>query len=274
LFTADDQTNMLETDQVALAFDSISERFDSELENDITRHIRKTIYQVIEGLVQPGAAVLDINCGTGIDAIALEGRGYMVTGLDISSGMINQARRKAQQERGGGIRFIEGSFERLTEFVDRPVNLVLSNFAGLNCTNNIAGVAKEISCVTVPGGFFLGVVMPRFSVWESLSYAVRGDWKGIFRRMGTATPATGFRDGTFDVSYHSPSTFIRAFQPWFSVKRLVGISILSPTPQSMSFYRAYPRLARWLQKLDAIVGPLPLFRSIGDHYLIVFQRKL
>jgi ubiquinone/menaquinone biosynthesis C-methylase UbiE len=264
---------MLDSLPVAEAFDGISEIFDRELENDITRQIRDKIYQMIEGIVQPGASVLDINCGTGIDAIALERRGYLVTGIDISPKMINRARGKALQEDSHNIRFVHGSFERLSELIDQPVDLVLSNFAGLNCTDNISGVAEELSRVIWPRGFFLGVVMPRFSLWESLSYAIRGEWKMSIRRLAKKTVATGFGDSAFVVHYHAPSSFVRAFQPWFEVKRLIGISILAPTPQSMSFYRAHPRLVKWLEKLDMILGPFPLCRSIGDHYIIILQRK-
>jgi ubiquinone/menaquinone biosynthesis C-methylase UbiE len=270
---ASHRTNRADALLVSEAFDNIAASFESDLENDITRRIRKTIYQIIQGLVQPGSSILDINCGTGIDAIALEQYGYLVTGVDISPKMINQAKGNALQVQCHGICFIHGSFEQLSELIDHPVDLALSNFAGLNCTNNLPGVAEELSRIISPQGYVLGVVMPRFSIWESLSYALRGEWKRSIRRLSEKTAATGFQDKTFRVHYHSTSSFVRAFRPWFDVKSLIGISILSPTPQSMSFYRTHPRLVKWLEKLDTILGHLPVFRSIGDHYIIILQRK-
>lgn len=44
----------------------------------------------------PGARLLDIGCGTGRHAIELARRGFAVTGIDISSGMLGQAFQKAK----------------------------------------------------------------------------------------------------------------------------------------------------------------------------------
>jgi len=258
---------------VAAAFDTIAERFDEELENNITRRIRGRIYSTIEDLVRPGASVLDMNCGTGIDAIALSLRGYDVTGIDISSKMVQQARRKASRARLHGIRFLIGSFEGISELVDPPFDLVLSNFGGLNCTGNLSAVALEVARVIAPSGFLLAVVMPPFSLWESLSYAVRGQWGSVMRRLRSQATATGFDGKTFIVHYYAPTSSVQAFRPWFDVKRITGICALAPTPQSSSFARRHPKLTRGLETLDSLIGGLPLVRSIGDHYMIVLERR-
>lgn len=44
----------------------------------------------------PGASVLDVGCGTGRHAIELARKGYRVTGIDLSPGMLERAREKAQ----------------------------------------------------------------------------------------------------------------------------------------------------------------------------------
>ena len=44
----------------------------------------------------PGASVLDIGCGTGRHSVELARRGFKVTGIDISSGMLEQARKRAE----------------------------------------------------------------------------------------------------------------------------------------------------------------------------------
>ncbi len=64
-------------------------------------YTHNTIHEVdflIEHLgLAPGQSILDLGCGTGRHAIELARRGYAVTGLDLSAGMLAQARAKALQ---------------------------------------------------------------------------------------------------------------------------------------------------------------------------------
>jgi hypothetical protein len=115
--------------------------------------------------------------------------------------------------------------------------------------------------------------MPPFSLRESFSYAIRGKWKDAVRRLRFRARATGFNDRAFTVYYHSPHSLARVFRPSFDLKQITGISLLGPAPQSTSFVRRHPKLARRLESLDEIVGDLPIIRSMGDHYMIVLRRR-
>jgi tellurite methyltransferase len=53
---------------------------------------------LIESLV-PGKRALDIACGEGRNSLFLAGRGFVVTGLDISERGLAKARRRAAEER-------------------------------------------------------------------------------------------------------------------------------------------------------------------------------
>ena len=60
----------------------------------------------------PGAAVLDVGCGTGIVARRLAGDGRRVVGLDATAAMLEVARAAARRE-GLAIEWREGAAERL-----------------------------------------------------------------------------------------------------------------------------------------------------------------
>src|SRR5262245_45466683 len=70
----------------------------------IDRPVRKECTTIVAWLVDrdvlPGAAVLDAGCGTGRYAIELARRGYNVHGLDLSSELVDVARREAGAANG------------------------------------------------------------------------------------------------------------------------------------------------------------------------------
>ncbi|MHC1770014.1 MAG: class I SAM-dependent methyltransferase [Verrucomicrobiia bacterium] len=67
------------------------------LQNCFTKNTIAEVNFLIEALsLSAGASVLDVGCGTGRHAIELARRGYRVTGVDISAGMLEQAKKEAQ----------------------------------------------------------------------------------------------------------------------------------------------------------------------------------
>jgi 2-polyprenyl-3-methyl-5-hydroxy-6-metoxy-1,4-benzoquinol methylase len=56
--------------------------------------------------IVPGSSILDVGCGTGRHSIEFARRGYPVTGVDLSEGMLSVARRNAETA-GVEIRWIQ-----------------------------------------------------------------------------------------------------------------------------------------------------------------------
>lgn len=67
------------------------------LRNPFTRYTLAEVRFLTElfGLA-PGAAILDMGCGTGRHAVELARLGYRITGVDLSEGMLEQARLAAK----------------------------------------------------------------------------------------------------------------------------------------------------------------------------------
>jgi len=68
------------------------------MNNGFTKNTSSEVDFVIEELkLSEGSHILDIGCGTGRHSIELAKRGYKVTGVDLSSGMLAEARKAAAE---------------------------------------------------------------------------------------------------------------------------------------------------------------------------------
>jgi ubiquinone/menaquinone biosynthesis C-methylase UbiE len=99
--------------------------------------------------LEPGARVLDIACGTGNVTIPLARRGVMVTGLDMTPRLLEEARARATSE-GLHIRFDEGVAEMLP-YPDASFDVVVSMF-GIMFSPLPETVASEMARVLRTGG--------------------------------------------------------------------------------------------------------------------------
>lgn len=257
---------------MASAFGSLAREYDETFDpNVVITRLRKDLYGTITNLVNPPASILDINCGTGTDALCLSARGYSVLGVDISEEMIAEATKKSAVNPNA--QFIRTSYDDMDSLPDKRFDLVLSNFGGLNCTSDLERVGEHVARRLKPKGYFIAVLMPSFSLWETCAYAARGQLKQAFRRLRRRGTKTEINGNAFTVYYFNPRTATRQFANHFVVREIYAWNIFTPPPHAWRVATTFPRITAQLQKLDDIVGHLPIFRSIGDHYVMVLEKR-
>jgi SAM-dependent methyltransferase len=106
--------------------------------------------EFVAGLGVPaGARVLDIACGTGNLSIPLARQGAIVTGVDIASNLIAQARDRAKAE-GLNVTFDEGDAEQLP-YEAASFDAVVSMFGAMFAPRPEL-VVEEMARVLKPGG--------------------------------------------------------------------------------------------------------------------------
>ncbi|MCO8244011.1 MULTISPECIES: class I SAM-dependent methyltransferase [unclassified Haladaptatus] len=107
----------------------------------------------------PGAddVVLDLGTGTGAIALALAPDAKRVIGRDISEGMMDEARTKAEENDIGNVEFGEGRFRDPN--VGEDIDIVVSNFAMHHLSDEEKSEAIEAIAELGPRKFVLGDVM-------------------------------------------------------------------------------------------------------------------
>src|SRR5215208_956644 len=99
--------------------------------------------------IEPGTRILDVACGAGQTAIPMSRAGAKVTGVDIATNLIEQARARARAEHLD-VRFEEGDAEMLP-YPDGSFDIVLS-LIGAMFAPRPELVAAELKRVCRPGG--------------------------------------------------------------------------------------------------------------------------
>jgi hypothetical protein len=115
------------------------------------------------------------------------------------------------------------------------------------------------------------VIMPRISPWE-LIMALKGKFKTAFRRFKKSTPA--HVEGVhFSVYYYNPGYVIKRLKNDFNVLTLRGAYFAVPPDFYHNFVERYPKMYRFLKRVESRLGMVFPFTHCCDHYLITLQKK-
>src|SRR5207245_9799196 len=105
-----DPSAAMNTQQLAdtqQAFDAVAAEYDGPLGNNaLVQGLRLRTLKAVLRAVPPGAALLDLGCGTGIDRLCLRQRGYRVVAIDWWPAVVGRAR--GQVTRGAGVWGVTG----------------------------------------------------------------------------------------------------------------------------------------------------------------------
>jgi SAM-dependent methyltransferase len=99
----------------------------------------------------PGMKVLDLGCGDGTTALPEARLGADVTGVDISSNLVEAGNRRAKEQGLANCRFQEGDACNLQDLQDDSFDLTVSIFGAMFAPKPY-DVAREMVRVTKPGG--------------------------------------------------------------------------------------------------------------------------
>ncbi|MGI6551769.1 MAG: class I SAM-dependent methyltransferase [Bacillota bacterium] len=172
---------------MAEIFDHIAHEYDdwykTPLGATVDRVERELVWEMLDP--QPGQELLDLGCGTGLYAIDLARQGLRVTGLDISSAMLEKAREKSRQL-GLDINFIQGDATCLP-FADQTFDSILSVTAFEFITEPEKFLREALRVVKIGGKVVIGVIGGD-SPWSAMYEEKARKGHPIFKHAKFYTP--------------------------------------------------------------------------------------
>jgi len=258
------------------AFNRQSAVFDKIYAENITvSYKRKRVRNHVLKLIKPGSNILELNAGTGDDAVFFAQQGHTVHATDIAGDMQDKLRIKVQQCNVSNLISTEiCSYTQLENLQNKgPYDLIFSNFGGLNCTGDLQKVLGFFNSLLKPGGIATIVVMPKFCLWENM-LALRGDFKTAFRRLKHTNGTPAHIEGVhFLCWYYSPSYIQKVLKKDFDLINVEGLCTIVPPSYMENFPKKHPQLFNWLiKKEERFKGKFP-WKNIGDYFIISLRKN-
>jgi ubiquinone/menaquinone biosynthesis C-methylase UbiE len=261
----------------AAPFDAIAERYDETFTTSkIGRAQRSSVWKELEKAFGPGDRVLEIGCGTGVDACFLAERGVTVVACDSSPQMITAAaRRVAEGGKLGLVRLHLLAAEDIASLQNGDsFDGAFSNFGALNCVEDLQQFARGLAILLKPGSTALLCWMGPCCLWEITWYLAQGKPGKALRRFRRGGVTARLAEGaTIRVHYPSVRLLAGIFAPQFRLVSFKGIGVSVPPSYLEPWANRFPRLLDLAVRADSLLGRCPGIRAFADHILLEFRRE-
>lgn len=262
--------------QASNAFSKQAAVFDAiYAENTIVQYKRERVRTQLTKYLSANNFILELNSGTGEDAIWLAQQGHCIHATDISVGMQEVLQQKVKVFLlDNKITNERCSFTELKRLQQKgPYDMIFSNFAGLNCTDELDKVLQSFSSLLKPGGIVTLVLLPKFCLWEFL-LLFKGKVKTAFRRFSGDKGTKAHVEGTyFNCWYYNPSFIIKQLENEFTLLTIEGLCTIVPPSYIEGFAEKHPKIYSFLAAKENKWKSKWPWKFIGDYYVISFQKK-
>ncbi len=253
-------------------FDSAAQNYDNIFtDTEIGKLQRTRVWNYLNSILSNNSInILELNCGTGEDAIWFANKGHKVIATDISEKMIQIARVKVEHFNLSDkitVEQLDINEINKASFANR-FDLVFSNFGGLNCLTEpeLIILSEKLKHLLNPAAKFVAVVMPNFCMTESLYFLSKFKFKEVFRRKKMQTVNVG--NAFVNTYYYNPKSFYGYFKNEFTLHGTLSIGLTIPPSYLNSFFAKKTNTLKFLNATENLFGNNIFSASISDHYLI------
>jgi SAM-dependent methyltransferase len=254
-------------------FDALAGDYDRSFTDTlIGRWLRDRAQARLAARYGAGDRVLEIGCGTGVDALFLAQRGVIVTATDASAIMLDAARARISAGLPVTLARLDLNALPADGFNEHLYDGAFASFGPVNAAADTAALAAWLAARVRAGGVVCLGVMGPLCLWEIGWHALHGDFRTAGRRLGGQAQFTPPGGPAMTVYYPSVGALTRAFAPWFARVHVASLGLCLPPSDIGGVIERRPRLLRLLTALEARAAGVPVLARLADHYWIEFER--
>ena len=244
---------------------------EADRNNPVLQDLRHQVYAHVQKFLKPASRILELNAGTGLDALYFVSQGHRIHATDLSDGMISQIKRKIQQnDIASQLTCQQLSYTELDKSSEKGFDYVFSNFGGLNCVRDLSQVTQNLPGLLNDEAYITLVIMPPVSPWE-LTWVLKGDLQKAVRRLRKEGAVAHLEGEYFKTYYHSLSEIRRSLRPFFELIACESLALVSPPPHCTTFPVKHRHIYNFLRGSDKLLRHLYPFNRCGDHLIATFQ---
>lgn len=256
--------------EVSAIFDTMSSDYDDDFTNtELGRYYRERVQQHMQNHWPRDKSILEINAGTGEDAVFLAKLGNQVLATDKSAQMLEIIANKANQnEPVENLSTKQLTIEDLEKLSGHTFDGLLSNFGGLNCVDDLHAFAQDTKSIIKPGGVVILCIMGPYVPWEWFWFIFKGQFKKAFRRVSGKTDWHGNT-----IYYPSPREIKKLMKDAsFTCLEQEALGAFMPPTYARHTFEQRPKVFAVLKWLEKKIARFSLSTYLADHYLLVFQK--
>lgn len=262
---------------MANSFDPVAGIYDDTFsKTQIGKAQRDIVWQYLDKKKLVNKHILEINCGTGEDAVFLS-KNNIVTATDASEEMLEVTNHKIK------LNEFQINCKTLLWDLNDPFpgdrdekfDLIFSNFGGLNCLSPeaLTNLSSELNSLLKPGGELIFVVMGRFCLMETLYFLLKGKWKSAFRRSSKKAVTAMLNNKTkVEIWYYSAKEIANVFNQYFNDVEKHPVGIFIPPSYFELFISKHPKLFNVFVSADKFLRGIGYFTRFSDHYIVSLKK--
>ena len=259
----------------ATAFDAAANGYDRDFTHSPAGNLqRKRVWHYLRPVLKriSGQDVLELNCGTGEDALLFARLGFRVQACDISPLMVETARQKAAAASiNPSPVFRVASFAGTgAAFGNQKFHLAFSDFGGINCIppEEVKLLAQQLKDMLHPLSECVFVVMGKNCIFENLFFALTKNKAQLGRRKSGGPLMAKVGERAIPVWYYSPRRFRKLFSEYFYPVSTRPVGLLIPPGCMQGWFASHPLLLKIMYSAEKVFSLLPGMALYSDHYFI------